>query len=990
MNNSIMKSQLLILSAFIFPRILLAQTDSLVVSIWVFDAFTNEIVEDCEVDLLAPDSTFIRKGILWYSTDNGVRTGAIAEAKVAKSGTYILRISHKDYFTEYKPFKARIYKHRHLSYDIPGDVRMHRKQGRKTSDGVTLGEAVVKATKIKMVMKDDTIVYNADAFQLSQGSMLDALIERLPGAELKADGVITVNGKPVSNLLVNGRDFFRGDPRIALENLPAYMVDKVKVYEEATIAEKMTGVKDAHRPLVMDVNLKRQYSVGWIANAEAAYGTEDRYLGRLFAMLFSKTSRFALFGNANNTNDTRRPGQRGEWSPSYLPDGDQKSQSVGAEYSYENRQKTFDWTSNIDFTHTDNRVLTNTSSESFLPENRAFAMSRDDSRYRNTSISTSHRFKGHSAGYTYHHEGSARFSYDKSNYLWQTLSGEFSGDPYGVVTQGVLDSLFLPDAGTLGKLARYRRSLDARSNGKNWSLNVPYEIWFTPFKKFGIRDMVTFELSGTYDRHTSHAYDNYRLEYLNADGTPDDYRNRYSTRPSHHYNYMAKVQYSLAPFRRVNINNYFSYGFTRDYRRGRYDLFRLDWLEGWGADADRPMGTLPSSASEIQQALDIRNSEHSERWLNSHQVEWNFRYQTKGKDTGKDLTHTVWLNLPIRIDQEHLIYDRGGHYDLHRNKALVLPGAKWQMIFANETDDIDIWNIFDLAYDLSQQQPDLVQTIDVVNDVNPLYIQHGNADLRTSVTHNLSLELSQLRNFKEMYKFTMSYHRTHNALAMERTYNPVTGGYTVRPVNVNGNWNTDGSLLFNRQFGKQKQFSWGSNTSFSFDHNVDMANVEGTVANGLSTVRNLYLREQFSLDFSQNGWNVGAKVRGSYNRLTGNRSDFTDINAWDYSYGINARIPLPWGIGLNTDFNIYSRRGYGDPSLNTDDFVWNVRLERSILNGNLTFAVDGFDLLKDLSKVTRIVNAQGRTESYTNVLPSYFMAHVIYRLNIQPKKDRKK
>ena len=138
--------------------------------------------------------------------------------------------------------------------------------------------------------------------------MLDALIEQLPGAQLNESGVITVNGKRVSSLLVNGRDFFRGDPKIALENLPAYMVNKVKVYEQQSDFEEMTGLKEMERPLVMDVNLKRQYSIGWIANSEAARGTKDKYLARLFALRFSDLSRLAIFGNINNTNDTRRPG----------------------------------------------------------------------------------------------------------------------------------------------------------------------------------------------------------------------------------------------------------------------------------------------------------------------------------------------------------------------------------------------------------------------------------------------------------------------------------------------------------------------------------------------------------------------------------------------------------------------------------------------------------------------------------------------------------
>ena len=167
-----------------------------------------------------------------------------------------------------------------------------------------------------------------------------------------------------------------------------------------------------------------------------------------------------------------------------------------------------------------------------------------------------------------------------------------------------------------------------------------------------------------------------------------------------------------------------------------------------------------------------------------------------------------------------------------------------------------------------------------------------------------------------------------------------------------------------------------------------MANIDGATDNALSVFKNLYLHEQLSLDYSKNGWNIGAKARASYSHLAGNRADFNTINAWDYNYGITARIPIPGGIGLSTDFTIFSRRGYDDPSLNSDDVVWNMRLERSVLNGNLTFAVDGFDILHNLSKVTRTVNAQGRIESYSNVLPSYFMAHVIYKLNIQPKKKK--
>ena len=114
-----------------------------------------------------------------------------------------------------------------MEYIDIGNVFMQKRPRKE----IQLGEATVKATKLMMVMKGDTLVYNADAFQLAEGSMLDKLISMLPGVELKKDGVITVNGRKVERLLVNGEDFFTGSPKVALENLPAYTVDKVKVYE---------------------------------------------------------------------------------------------------------------------------------------------------------------------------------------------------------------------------------------------------------------------------------------------------------------------------------------------------------------------------------------------------------------------------------------------------------------------------------------------------------------------------------------------------------------------------------------------------------------------------------------------------------------------------------------------------------------------------------------------------------------------------------------
>ena len=115
---------------------------------------------------------------------------------------------------------------------------------------------------------------------------------------------------------------------------------------------------------------------------------------------------------------------------------------------------------------------------------------------------------------------------------------------------------------------------------------------------------------------------------------------------------------------------------------------------------------------------------------------------------------------------------------------------------------------------------------------------------------------------------------------------------------------------------------------------------------------------------------------------------FTNINAFTYQYGVHGQLELPWNVQLSTDLTMYSRRGYSEAAMNTDELVWNARLSKRLPKQNLTIMFDGFDLLGKLSNVRRYVNAQGRSETFYNVIPSYGLLHVIYRLNKEPKKTK--
>ena len=180
-----------------------------------------------------------------------------------------------------------------------------------------------------------------------------------------------------------------------------------------------------------------------------------------------------------------------------------------------------------------------------------------------------------------------------------------------------------------------------------------------------------------------------------------------------------------------------------------------------------------------------------------------------------------------------------------------------------------------------------------------------------------------------------------------------------------------------------------THTSIFYNHNVDLVGVEGATKSIRSIVNNLYLAQSLKLDYRLSSkFNIGAKAKCNWTYATSRREDFNTIRATDFNYGLTSQVELPWKLQLSTDITQYSRRGYEDPEMNKDELVWNARLSKSCMKGNLTFMLDGFDILGNLSNVRRTLNAQGRTESYYNVIPRYAMLHVIYKLNIQPKKKK--
>lgn len=249
-----------------------------------------------------------------------------------------------------------------------------------------LGEITVRATRVKLCYKGDTLEVDARAFQLSEGSMLESLVRNIPGAELKDNGDIYMNGKKVDYLTLNGKDFFKGNNRVMLDNLPYYTVDRLQFYHQRSERSLIAGKDVERQDYIMNVKLKQEYNTGYLGNVEVGVGTHERWLGRGFALRFTDNSRLSLFGNVNNINDKREPGGNGSWENTHSPEGNTKTYQVGGELLVDDKKGQYKEVLNTTFMWNRDKGEQRMTTQQFLQQGDLFRYGNELTRDRNFSF----------------------------------------------------------------------------------------------------------------------------------------------------------------------------------------------------------------------------------------------------------------------------------------------------------------------------------------------------------------------------------------------------------------------------------------------------------------------------------------------------------------------------------------------------------------------------------------------------------------------------
>lgn len=798
--------------------------------------------------------------------------------------------------------------------------------------------------------------------------MLDALIKQLPGVELKDDGRIFVNGRFVESLLLNGENFFDKDRNLILENLPSYMVNNVKVYERLGEKSQLMKRDMDDKTYVMDINLKKHYSIGWIGNAEGGIGTKDRYLGRFFALRFTRQSRVSFFGNMNNLNETRKPGQNGDWSPGNIQQGQNAHKVFGLDYLVNDRRARYKLTGWASAEHDNLTDLSQSIREDFLPDGNVFKRAGKQVSQSISSFKSYHTWNFHNDFTMF--RVLPYISYKKSNQRANSITA--------TLTQNVNQWTNFGDSIFNGSSAWLRRAVVNRTKNedkqKSDYLFTTATAYFTHNLKY-FSGVIDVEGYISYQKKNSERFNHYLLDYPAMETQAGEIRNRYYNSPSKAFSYYGMVDFWY--WLPCNFALIPSYKYRVLDSSNDNMIYRLEQLEGWGMDKE--LGALPSEW-EYLSTVDRGNSYNQNVKTQEQTVALSFR----GNHQLRNRTARIEANLtlPLVLTRKKFDYERASIDTLFTKKFVSFnPNAQFTYMWHQWNRQIDI------NYEMDTKLHSLVQTLDIRTDEDPLKVTLGNGKLKNAVAHQADFTYTSKNSKKQHFlSIKLAYNAVRNQTAFSSEYNRATGVYTYRPVNVNGNYNVSGEANYSLALDKKRRWNLSTATSAWFYNNVDLVTVTGVDANPRSKVKTVFLNETVKADYRFGKQKVGVKVACSWRNASSAREDFTTINAANFNYGLTGQFELPLGFQLFTDLTMYSRRGYEAHEMNTNELVWNAKLSKQVWKKRLTLALEGFDILHNLSAVTHTLNGQGRTETYRNVIPSYGMLHVIYRLNVKPKK----
>lgn len=914
----------------------------------VVESDTKEPLSLTSIQLLRKDSTMAAGGL---TADNGS-----FKITAPADGQYILKVTSVGFKT--------------LTHNVT--IAGGKNAGLGTLamnvDAIMLKGAVATGHAAKVTTKEDTFIYNAAAYRTPEGSVVEELVKRLPGAQMDDDGNIKINGKEVKKILVDGKEFMTGDTKTALKNLPTSIIEKIKAYDEKSDLSRISGIDDGNDQTVLDFGIKKGMNRGFMSNADLAAGTRERYAARVMAAQMNSDLRVMGMFNANNVGGMgfgggRRgggAGRRGLTAP----------KMAGVNLNYEKKDK-LKFDASLRWNHSDGDTWTKSSTEHFVSTTGSFGNSRNQNYSRSNSWNGQMRLEWQPDTMTTI-SFRPNFSYSTNDGSSMSSSGTFNEDPF-LYTSDPLSPDALDMLGDMDLMVNSRRNnsisySDSKNVGGMLQLNR---------RLSNTGRNVTLQVNGNYSESGSkslqannvHLYQ--KKNHLGLDSTYQT--NRYNLTPQKNYNYSIRATYSEPIMKATFLQ--FSYEFQYKYTksdRSTYDFSNLgeDYFDGLSPVFRGWDSYLARLENPFGNYLDKDLSRFSEYTNYIHDIQVMLRIIRKA--------YNFNVGLTLLPQKTHFVQHYKGHNaDTVRTVTNFTPTADFR------------WKISKVSqlrfnYRGRTSQPSMTDLLDITDDSNPLSITKGNPGLKPSFSNNFFIRYNNyIQSHQQGMGANLRFQTVSNSIANKVTYDPVTGGRTSRPENINGNWSIKGDGFYNIAIDTTGYFNVNTTTGFEYVNSVGYLDLHRDGNTVKSTTKSTSINERLAASY-RNEW-IEFEVNGTveYNHSSNKLQPNSNLDTWRYSYGFNTNLTMPWGTSLSTDLNMNSRRGYNDESLNTNELIWNVQMSHRFLKGkNLIVMLQFYDLLHEQSNISRAINSMGRTDTEYNSITNYAMLHVVYRLNL--------
>lgn len=913
----------------------------------VLDVKTRNDLPGAIVQLLRPDSSIVSSTTAISRSYNNNQLTEKAEFHFnvpRQESSYILKCTLMGYKAIYKTINLSNIGRNEQSRTLPPILMRE--------DNILLNEVTVSASKILFYNRGDTVVYNADEFLLSEGSVLDALVHQLPGVEIKENGDIYHNGRLVEKLLLNGKDFFRNDKQIMLDNLPAYSVKNIEIYDKLGERSEFVGRQiTGDSQYVMDVKLKKEYNSGYMANIDAGMGVASNdfagkipYILRLFSMRFTDHSRFALLSNVNNVSDERKPGQNDTWKPENIKEGTLTRQQAGFDYNIDDRNKKWNFGGDFFISHSLLYNRQSISRTNFLPTGKTFEFIDNYNKNKGVSVSTNNMFRYNWELTQLTIQHSLLFNNQNNN------GNKDSQHCNDTVINRYLSTTYLH-----GKDLRTGLKMSALIKLKNNTQDY-------------------FEISGVtlYDEHYNDILKHYKM-FVGQKGILSQRNDQYfKNHPDYSLNMNASITYN----HRFTNSSVFYINYEQSYTidNKTSNLYLLDSLSNY--DKENVL-VLPSVENYIV-AQDFKNSYLSEKRTNDYSLCPGIQFSKEingGRIVGQ-------LELKITMQHNRLNYVRNVTDTTLTHKDVLLNIKNSNIRWMTKDGSKQAM----LKYQLNTKTPDLLNMVDICDDSDPLNLHVGNRNLKPSKTHYVNMTYSHRVSKAVKYSVAADGTVVSDAIGMAYSLNDKTGVRTYFAKNVNGNWqsNLHGNVTYSKN-ALITNFVLGA----SHIQNADFVGV----GNDMDVTRNIVSTNSINATITPSvrikKHQFGIKLDGIYKHINNQNGIATSFDTWNFNSGVTALIQPFSQFQIASDFTLYCRRGWQTQSLNTNELVWNARMVYTTKNGKMSFILDGYDILGQLSNITCNINGQGREEIRRNVLSQYGIFHFQYRLNHNPKRIHK-